>query len=465
MSLFLFLVLTSCNKEADELSNQDLIQDSQVTSRSVTVLKQKREIVKEIIGCYDGNAPILKAPFFQATYGNLSDLSILYTGKKGENTYVFPLVSREGIENSILITESDEVYFLEKDQFLSERSVQGTEISEFIDVINEHRNLIAPQLDMQELRSKMSDRSVTRLRRDVLQITESSSISNNGNAAATKGILPVCEAVILDMVPLYATFLGLGPGYDSQLLYDAIVACHPSGPGTYCVCPIPTCVEVELFRESVSKAGGPTVIDLNTTFTDCFGAPDPMGNYIDCSSAGSATFELTLYADQPTAGSRDPYSGIPGVNLDVGHTFVSLSTNYGGTNSNITFGFYPQEGSTVDLNSPVVPMDTYDDGGHEYSSSVTISLTCEQFNQAMIDAVAAASTNDYDLNNYNCTDFGIEVANNAGLNVTDTTSDWVDPFGTIHGSSSNPGDLGEDILLVGGTANTSGDDAPETDCP
>ncbi len=125
-----------------------------------------------------------------------------------------------------------------------------------------------------------------------------------------------------------------------------------------------------LFRDEFSKKPGGILIDLNTASTNYFGSPDPSGNYIDCSQADSATFQLTLYADQPSSGTREPYSGNPITGIDVGHTFISLSTNYGGTQKNITYGFYPS--SEVDLDNPVVPMATFDDGGHEFSSSITI---------------------------------------------------------------------------------------------
>lgn len=470
MSLLLIFIVSSCNKEEAIVSNttETKTQESQITFRSTNIINQKRAIVKEIIGCYDRKAPILNAPTFEATYGNLSDLSILYTDVNGANTYVYPLISKNGLENSIMITERDEIYFLKKDQFLTNISVKGTEVPQRIDNINHYNELMIGNLDIEELRKKLVNYRVSQLNKNVMQLVESKNISNtestNGIVNSAK-LLTMCEAVIFDMVPLYAAFFGLPQGYDPQLLFEAIVACHPSGAGTYCVCPIPSCVEVELFRVSVSKGDGSNVIDLNGTFTDCFGPPDQAGNYIDCSMAGTATFELTLYADQPTPGSRDPFSGVPGINMDVGHTFVSLATNFGGVNSNITFGFYPQEGSSVNLNSPIVPMDIYDDGGHEYHSSATISLTCDGFNQAMIDAVTAAASNDYDLNDYNCTDFGIEIANNASLGVTDSTSPWV-YLGTTHGASSNPGDLGEDILLLSsGTSNTTGAVAPDTDCP
>lgn len=219
--------------------------------------------------------------------------------------------------------------------------------------------------------------------------------------------------------------------------------------------------DIILFTTNLSKDKGENAIDLMQVFEDCFGIPNQNGEYIDCSNSENSSFEMTLYADQPTPNSRDPYSGIPGVSLDVGHTFLSLVTNFGGSNTTITYGFYPSQ--AVDLQNPIVDMAINDDGGHEFSSSITIQLTCDQFNQAINNSISATSNN-YDLNNYNCTDYGIEIANLASLGVLDTTSPWVF-MGKTYGNSSNPGDLGEDIKdIPNGNINSNGGTAPLTNC-
>ena len=156
-------------------------------------------------------------------------------------------------------------------------------------------------------------------------------------------------------------------------------------------------------------------------------------------------FTLTLYAKQPNVNTRDPFSGNPITGVDVGHTFVSMATNFGGLDKNITFGFYPS--STVDLNIRIAPMETVDDSNKPYDSSVEIQLTCDDFNTALNNSIISSANTNYDLNNYNCTDFGISVANSVGLGVTDTSSPWV-YLGKVYGNSSNPGDLGEDIKLI-----------------
>jgi hypothetical protein len=79
-----------------------------------------------------------------------------------------------------------------------------------------------------------------------------------------------------------------------------------------------------------------------------------------------------------------------------------------------------------------------DNSGHAFDVSASREVTAEQFDRALNYARVGLVQN-YNLNDYNCTDFAIGVARAAGWQVPDTQGSW--PIG--HGS--NPGDLGEDL--------------------
>ena len=216
-----------------------------------------------------------------------------------------------------------------------------------------------------------------------------------------------------------------------------------------------------IFNNTSFKEPGVKSINLNSVFSNCFGEPDESGNYIDCSSVDNgAYFTFTLYSDQPIDDSRKPYSGSPVLgNLYAGHTFISFSTNYSGEDKTITFGFYPVV--AVNNNNLIVPSKIGDDSDHKYTSSVTLNLSCDDFNNALNNS-KVESLNNYDLNNYNCTDYGINIANSIGLGVNDTESslEWK---GRTLGKASNPGDLGEDIKLLN-NGNGDNGNAPKTNC-
>lgn len=131
-SLFLLLTFLACNKEDETLSTPSKsleIQESIGVEKSEDILKQKRKLVKETIECFDSNVPELGNPPFQVIYGELADNSIVYTDAKGTNTYVFPLIVKDKMENLFLVTENDESFLLEKTEALSLKDVEGTSIS------------------------------------------------------------------------------------------------------------------------------------------------------------------------------------------------------------------------------------------------------------------------------------------------------------------------------------------------
>jgi hypothetical protein len=221
------------------------------------------------------------------------------------------------------------------------------------------------------------------------------------------------------------------------------------------------CVLQKIFAKELSKKPSGLPINLKETFEKCFGLQKPNGDFIDCSTSGSSTFQLTLFAQQPIPGSRSPYAGDPISGIDVGHTFISLVQNNGGVEHRVAFGFYPS--SVVNNENKEAPMVIIDDSGHTYSSSVTISLNCNQFNSALNNALSESNLK-YHIETYNCTDYGIQVSNSVGLGVNDTTSPWI-YSGKTYGNLSNPGDLGEDIKLTpGGSINSTGGKSPFTKC-
>ena len=109
-----------------------------------------------------------------------------------------------------------------------------------------------------------------------------------------------------------------------------------------------------------------------------------------------------------------------------------------GNTNTLVFGFYPEE-KIVSPSSPNSVPQIQNDGEQEYSISVTYSVDCTHFNEVLNQAIIL-STPDYNLNDYNCTDYGIQVLNNAlGTSIPNTQGGWPG------GSGNNPGDLGEDL--------------------
>ena len=183
---------------------------------------------------------------------------------------------------------------------------------------------------------------------------------------------------------------------------------------------------------------GPTLADIIANIAD----------YLKCFSLNAAA-KVTIYVDQPTVNSRSTWSG-SATNPDVGHTFVSVQQ--GGITR--VFGFYPSDGV-----NPIFPSTTsvlVDDSGHHYDVAIEINVTAAQLASVINAATNFAGV--YNLNSYNCTDFGINIAAAAGVSLPDSYGSWP------RGGGSNPGDMGQDIRSMsapsGSTKNTSGGTGP-----
>jgi len=168
---------------------------------------------------------------------------------------------------------------------------------------------------------------------------------------------------------------------------------------------------------------------------DTLQSADVVNTFNDGKTATDYT--ITVYVDQPGTGGDDDtweYNG----GVDVGHTFVGLKkTNDDGTITEAIVGFYPN-GGVDPVNSKSTNGMLIDDEGHNSEVSEEFTVTESQFNDAL-NYINTNGSNTYNLDTYNCTDFGIGVAGAAGQTLPDTRGTW------LGGGGSNPGNLGQDI--------------------
>jgi len=176
-------------------------------------------------------------------------------------------------------------------------------------------------------------------------------------------------------------------------------------------------------------------------------------DFLNCfDSTQNAT--LTLYVSEPNPGSGDAYNG-----TFVGHTFVSINQ---GNNTSV-FGFYPTSNWISPANTTSNSVLGNDGSGTEYfSASISTTISSGQLQQ-IIDFSTNHNTT-YNLDTYNCTDFGIDIGNLGGLNLPECNGKWPGGGG---GGGSNPGTLGMFIRNNSSSGtNTTGGNAPSThkDC-
>lgn len=123
---------------------------------------------------------------------------------------------------------------------------------------------------------------------------------------------------------------------------------------------------------------------------------------------------------------------------NVGHSFITLTKTNGSISVTESFGFYPQKGYKSVFGT-AVSSQIVDDGAtnHEYNASLTVKVTKLQFQQ-IIDKAVNKSKSDYNLKDYNCTDYAIEVFN-AGMDQNNKiiVDDWI-IFSGYYGVGQQP---------------------------
>jgi hypothetical protein len=175
-------------------------------------------------------------------------------------------------------------------------------------------------------------------------------------------------------------------------------------------------------NESLYDDLNQTEVNQNPTIPDALTSMDgkadvsKMMNCFESMLKGTGTtYSATIYVDIPN--NDDPASTWNWQEFSPGHTFISLTAaNNGGTIVTQTFGFYPDCGP---CSIACLPVDSYtkNDGRlgieHEYNASLTMTdLNAIQF-QTMINTAIEKSKKSYDLDDYNCTSFALDVINSA----------------------------------------------------
>ncbi|AOR28587.1 hypothetical protein FORMB_15470 [Formosa sp. Hel1_33_131] len=212
--------------------------------------------------------------------------------------------------------------------------------------------------------------------------------------------------------------------------------------------------QAKTFAENTIEAMMDTTSDIDS-FNDIVlvdGPENPITDLTDFFECFDATQDavVTVYAKEPIPGSGDANDG-----SYVGHSFVSISQ---GVNTSV-FGYYPVSDWISPLNTSGTAVLGNDGSGNEnFTASISTSITGAQLQQIINASINFTST--YNLNNYNCTDFGIEIGNLGGLGLPAANGTWPG------GSGSNPGALGLYIRNLtppaGVTTNTTAGNAPAT---
>ncbi|WP_183878047.1 hypothetical protein [Pedobacter cryoconitis] len=167
--------------------------------------------------------------------------------------------------------------------------------------------------------------------------------------------------------------------------------------------------------------------------------------YLQCIDSQKAA-TITIYVDQPENNSTDTWSGNP-ADPEVGHTFVTIQQG----DTKRTFGYYPDK-PVNPLLKPSSSSTLIMDEGHKYNVKISIPVEPAQLQNVLNTSVNYKGT--YNLNSYNCTDFGLSIIRASGLNMESNEGNW--PGGGGH----NPGNFGQEVRNSKFPGNVTKDTVP-----
>ncbi|MDB5088022.1 MAG: hypothetical protein JWR09_2016 [Mucilaginibacter sp.] len=160
----------------------------------------------------------------------------------------------------------------------------------------------------------------------------------------------------------------------------------------------------------------------------------------------AVAYALMIHVRQPVSGKRKVY-----VLNNVGHTFITLiKYNADSTNVSRSFGFYPKKSFPLAATPlfPSSPSTFKDDARHSWDEVSGTFISRRSFNRILA-VVKKYDHKKYQLSHTNCTDFGLEMAAEAGITITDTQGKW--PLG----KGNNPACAGQSMLEGKITASNS----------
>lgn len=183
--------------------------------------------------------------------------------------------------------------------------------------------------------------------------------------------------------------------------------------------------QVKLFRKKQKNAGGPIVkVDkIIETFQD---------------GKKALAYAMILHVKQPVRGTPRVHKL-----AFTGHTFITLiKYNTDSSYTTLSFGFGPLKDNLLSA-TPLLPSTSSkftNDGAHDWDEVVGKFISRHRF-QKILQLTRQYDGLNYQLSTNNCTDFGLQAAQMAGLEVRDTKGTW------LLGGGNNPGNTGESILL------------------
>ncbi|MEO6729818.1 MAG: hypothetical protein ABIN01_01280 [Ferruginibacter sp.] len=168
-------------------------------------------------------------------------------------------------------------------------------------------------------------------------------------------------------------------------------------------------------------------------------SPINLKEYVRCFNDvpdAGAVCTIKILTDIPV--DKDPNAFFNWDNGSPGHTFLQITKVNGSQSVQQNIGFYPVSGWKSTLTPAPTPGKFVDNDDHEFNASLTMNLTPEQLQSTLIHMQYLANFIQYDIDEFNCTDFALNVFNyrRGGNQLTIPMYDI--PGGTAAGGTATP---------------------------
>lgn len=134
--------------------------------------------------------------------------------------------------------------------------------------------------------------------------------------------------------------------------------------------------------------------------------------YIDCFSAvpdAGAECSIEIFTDIPV--DDDPNKLFNWDNQSPGHTFIQIMKVNGAQSAMQNIGFYPETDWKTILTPAPVDGKFVDNGEHEFNASFKMNVSATDFQSILTRVLYLARFVKYDIDEYNCTDWALDVFN------------------------------------------------------
>ena len=163
-----------------------------------------------------------------------------------------------------------------------------------------------------------------------------------------------------------------------------------------------------------------------------------------------STCTITLLTDIPE--DDNPNSFFNWKTGSPGHTFLQLGKKNGNTSIQQSIGFYPASSWKTLIDLPVEGRFA-DNGEHEFNASITMDITPANFRSTIERMLYLSTYIKYDIDDYNCTDFALNIFNFKRSNPLNIIKYNV-PGGATSSGTSTPQGIYKELKRIKDLVNT-----------